>query len=83
MDKHTQAELVWGLFMICSLLGLGSIAKAWVTGEINRSATNSWKFRKMSREEDPAKFNLYLLAMLILNVFFFLAVVVWGVVVFR
>lgn len=82
MDKHTQVLLEWAFLMICSLLGLGSLAKAWINGEINRGRTGSFKFTELRREDDSSKFALYLIGLLIMNVSFFLALVIWGLVMF-
>jgi hypothetical protein len=78
MDKHTQAKLVWGLFVIFYLLGSLSLGKAWVDGEITRSSSSgltSWKIR---REDNPSGFQRYLVAMLLINAVFLVALITWG-----
>jgi hypothetical protein len=78
MDKHTQAKLVWGLFLIFYLLGSWSLSKAWVDGEFTRSSRSgltSWKIR---REDNPSGFQRYLVAMLLINAFCLVALITWG-----
>jgi len=63
MDKHTQAELVWGFFLFFCFLAFWSNCKAWATGEVicGRSFTS----RKITREENPQSFQRYMIGMFI------------------
>jgi len=63
MDKHTQAELVWGLFLLFCFLAFGSNCKAWANGEVIRGRSfKSWKIR---RDKNPQSFQRYMIGMFI------------------
>ena len=80
MDKHTQAKLLWGLFLFFCFLAFGSNCKAWAKGEVNRGrGFKSWKIR---RDEKPQSFQRYMIGMFIINAFFFVAILIWGIALF-
>jgi hypothetical protein len=78
MDKHIQAKLVWGLFVIFYLLGSWSLGKSWADGEFTRSSRSGFKSWKIRREDNPSGFQRYLIGMLVINGFFLVALIVWG-----
>ena len=82
MDKHTQAEFVWGLFLFFWLLAFWSNCKSWADGEVKRSSPNSFKFRTIRREENPESFQRYMTGMFIIIGFFFLVIIIWGIALF-
>jgi hypothetical protein len=83
MDKHTQGKLVWGLFLFVCFVAFWSNCKAWAAGEIIRTYTSGpFKRRKIRRDENPQLFQRYLFANFIINAFFFLVVVIWGIGLF-
>ncbi len=82
IDKHTQAELTWGFFVICFLLSCGSLCKAWATGEINRSSRSSFKYWTIKREDNPSGFQRYFIGLLLINAFFLIFLIIGGVAVF-
>jgi F0F1-type ATP synthase membrane subunit c/vacuolar-type H+-ATPase subunit K len=82
MDKATMAKLFWGLMLIGSCLGLWSIAKAVVNGEISNASRSSSTRRTIRRDQNPQLFFLYVIGFSIVNVAFFLGVVIWGIVLF-
>jgi len=82
MDKHTEAILVWAFFVLACVLAFCANCRAWINGEVRRSSPNSFRFRIIRREENPESFKRYMLGMVIINAFFFLAVVIWGVELF-
>ena len=81
MDKHTQAKLVWGLLLFFNLLGLWSICKGWADGEFSRGRWGV-QSRKIRREDDPSGFQRYLIAMLVINASFLIALLIWGFALF-
>jgi len=82
MDKVIVAKLVWGLMLIACGLGFWSINKAVTSGEIKRSSRSGITSRTIRRDQDPESFQRYVLGVAIINVFFFLAVVIWGIALF-
>lgn len=77
------SKLVWPVFLICGFLALWSNCKAWSEGEVTYSRNGSFSFRKLRGEDDPAKFQLYMTGMFLLNAMFFIVVVVFGFFAFR
>ena len=82
MDKHTQAKLLWGLFLICYLLGSWSLGKSWANGEFTRSSRSGLKSWKIRREDNPSGFQRYLIGMFLINAVFLVGLIIWGWAVF-
>jgi hypothetical protein len=68
---------------ICCFLAFVANCKAWVDGEVWRSRTGSFTFRRMRRDDNPVKFNSFMIGMFVLNGFFFVAIVLWGIVLWK
>ena len=81
VDKHTQAKLVWGMFLFFSFLAFWSNCNAWANGEVSRGRTRRTSL-KMRRDENPQAFQRYMICMFIMNAFFFLGIVIWGFALF-
>jgi hypothetical protein len=82
MDKLAIAKIVWAIFAVFSFLAFRAIYREWKSGEISHSATGSFKTRKIRREDDSAKFQLYMFAMIVMNVAFALMLAVAGFFIF-
>ena len=82
MDKHTQAELWWGFFLLCYLLGCCSLGRSWVNGEFTRSSRSGFKSWKIRRDDDPSGFQRYLIGMVVINAVFSIFLVILGVAIF-
>lgn len=84
MNKHTQLVIFWFVLLAACIAGFASLANAWVKGEMTRSSRSGLKVWKVyKRDEDPAGFQRYFMAVAIINIFFFIAVIILGIFVFR
>jgi hypothetical protein len=82
MDKHTQAKLVWGFFATCFLLSCWSLCKAWINGEITRTNRSNRSVRTIRRDNNPSEFNRYFTGVVLINICFFVFLIVLGVFAF-
>ena len=84
MNKHTQLVLLWFVLLAACLLGFRSLGNAWAKGEMKRSSRSGLKTWKVyRRNEDPVAFQRYFTGVAIINVFFFIFVVILGIFVFK
>jgi hypothetical protein len=82
MDKHTLQIIVWLCFAACWLMTLRALYRGWSSGEFTYSRTGSFSSRKITRDGDPGRFQLYLVALIALSVTFLIVLAVFGWMIF-
>lgn len=82
MDKHTISTIVWALFLIAFGLSCWSLVKAHTRGVVTRSSPGSFKYRRISRDQDPSGFQRYMIGLVIINIVFVIVLLVWGSALF-
>ena len=82
MDKHTLGVIVWLILLAALILSVRAIVKAYSTGEVDRSKQSGYFWKTIRRDTDPAGFQLYMLGLVVMNVFFLICVIALGIVIF-
>jgi hypothetical protein len=82
VDKHILQIIVWLFLAACWVMALRSLFLAWGSGEFTYSRTGSFTSRKITRDDNPGGFQLYMIGMIVLNAAFFIVLLILGLVIF-
>ncbi len=82
MDTHILQIIVWLFFAACWVMALRSIFLSWSSGEFTYSRTGSFTSRKITRDDNPGNFQLYMIGMIVLNAAFLIVLIISGWMIF-
>lgn len=79
MDKHSLLIVFWFVLLIFYVLGTRALLRGYADGEFTHSGRGSFRATKIRRDDDPGRFQGYLLAMVLINVVFLVVLIVLGI----